>query len=106
MAKSELLIMSDTIIYKPNWHYDFWTDIETYFPKGSEVSAIITTVRRDYAFLSTSEGIYCFLDKRNIKSLGVINDLTQEIKQGDSKECIVLDYNQEKKSLIVSLKLN
>lgn len=106
MAKSKLLIMSDTIIYKPNWHYDFWTDIETYFPKGSKVSAIITTVKRDYAFLSTSEGIYCFLDKRNVESPWIVNNLTEEIKQGYSKECTVLDYNQEKKSLIVSLKLN
>ncbi len=98
--------MSNTIIYKPNWHYDFQDDIKTYFPKGSKINATITNVRRNYAFLSTAEGIDCFLDKRNVESPWVVNNLTEEIKQGDSKECTVLDYNQEKKSLIVSLKLN
>lgn len=106
MAKSEIKIMSNRIIHKPNWHYDFWTDIEVCFPKGSKVTATIKSVTRNYAFLSTSKGITCFLDKRNVKSFWIVNDLTQEINQGDSAECTVLDYNHERKSLTVSLKLN
>lgn len=98
--------MTDKIIHKPNWRYNIWSDIEGCFPKGSNVSAVVTVVTRNYAFLSTSEGLTCFLDKRKVSPLWVINDLTEEIKQGETLDCSVIDYNYEKKSLAVSLNLN
>ena len=105
MAKSELL-MDNPTIYKIDWQYDCWSDIENCFPKGSKVSAVVKNVTRNYAFLSTSNGVTCFLDKRNIRSLWIVNDLTEEIEQGNTIECTVIDYNFDKKSLAVSLKLN
>ena len=106
MTKFIFLAMIDKIIHKLNWRYDIWSDIEGCFPIGSKVSATITNVTRNYAFLSTPEGLTCFLDKRKVSSLWVVNDLTEELKQGETVVCSVVDYNHEKKSLTVSLNLN
>lgn len=105
MAKSELL-MDNPTIYKIDWQYDYWYDIESCFPKGSKVSAVVKKLTRNYAFLSTLDGVTCFLDKRNVKSHWIVTDLTEEIKCDESIECTVIDYNFDKKSLTVSLNLN
>lgn len=68
--------------------------------------AVVKSVMPNYAFLTTAEGITCFLDKRKVNSLWVVKDLIEEIRLGESFECTVVDYNYEKKSLAVSLNLN
>lgn len=97
--------MTDETIYKLDWQYDCWNDIETCFPKGSKVKCTVQKVTQYFAFLYTAEGVSCFLDKRNVKSRWFVNDLTEEIKRGESVECTVTDYNFDKKSLTVSLNL-
>lgn len=98
--------MADKIIHKPDWHYDIWSDIEGHFPKGSKVTATITNITRNYAFLSTPEGLTCFLAKHNVSSLWFVNDLTEELKQGKTVDCRIIDYNHEKESLTVSINLS
>lgn len=98
--------MNVETIYKLNWQYDYWADIENCFPKGCKVSVVVKNVKRNYAILSTSDGVTCFLDKRNIRSPWFVNDLTEKIKPGNTIECTVLDYNFEKNSLSVSSTLN
>ena len=98
--------MSEQMIYALNWQYDCWSDIENCFPKGSKVSAVVKSLTRNYAFLSTLDGVTCFLDKRNVKSHWIVNDLTEQIEKGNTIECTVIDYNFDKKSLTVSLNLN
>lgn len=98
--------MTDETIYKLDWQYDCWDDIEDCFPKGSKVACTVQKVTQYFAFLYTVEGVRCFLDKRNVKSCWFVNDLTEEIKSGESVECTVTDYNFDKKSLNVSLTLN
>lgn len=98
--------MSMDTIYQLNWQYDYWADIENCFPKGCKVTAVVKSVMPNYAFLITTEGITCFLDKRKVNSLWVVKDLTEKIRQGESFDCTVIDYNYEKKSLTVSLNLN
>lgn len=68
--------------------------------------AVVKSVMPNYAFLTTAEGITCFLDKRKVNSLWVVKDLIEEIRPGESFECTVVDYNYKKKSLAVSLNLN
>lgn len=93
-------------IYDLNWHYDCWADIENCYPKGCTLSAIVKNVTRNYAFLSTSDGVTCYLEKRNVRSRWIVNDLTEEIEKDNTIECLVIDYNLDKKSLTVSLNLN
>lgn len=93
-------------IYNLNWRYNLWDDIEGCFPCGSKIKATIKNVARNYAFLYTSEGVDCFLDKRNVKSRWIVNDLTEELEVKEEVECTVLDYNHEKKRLSVSLNMN
>lgn len=98
--------MSMDTIYQLNWQYDYWADIENCFPKGCKVTAVVNNVTSNYAFLTTEERIACFLDKRKISSRWIVKDLTDVIKQGEALDCIVIEYNLEKKRLIVSLNLN
>lgn len=98
--------MNKEEIYVLNWQYDRWSDIENCYPRGCKLTASVKNVTRNYALLFTSDGVTCFLDKRNVRSLWVVNDLTEEIEQGKSIECTVIDYNFDKKSLTVALNLN
>lgn len=98
--------MNNETIYKLDWQYDYWGDIENCVPKGCKVVAVVKSVMPNYAFLTTAEGITCFLDKRKVNSPWVVKDLTEEITPGESLDCTVIDYNYEKKSLTVSLNLN
>lgn len=98
--------MNNETIYELKWRYDYWGDIEKSFPKGCKVTAVVNKVTYNYAFLTTAEGITCFLDKRKVNSPWVVKDLTEEITPGESLDCTVIDYNYEKKSLTVYLNLN
>lgn len=97
--------MSEEKIYKLNWQYDVWTDIESCFPKGTKVSAEVTGATRNYAFLKTENGTQCFLSKDKVSANWKIMDLTDHLIKGDTIECKVFDYNVEKKRLIVSSEL-
>ncbi len=98
--------MNGETIYKLNWQYDYWADIEHCFPKGCKVDAVVKNVTRNYAFLSTSDEVTCFLDKRNVRSHWTVNDLTEVIEPGKAVECTVLDYNFDKNNLTVSVNLD
>lgn len=98
--------MNDITSYRPNWRYDIWADIEEFFPKGKMIYAKPTKVSCNYAFLTTENGVNCFLHKSKVNSRFSVKDLTDVIENGITFECIVIDYNKEKESLIVSLNFN
>mgnify|MGYP002603794014 CR=1 FL=1 len=98
--------MNNETIYKLNWQYDYWGDIEKCFPKGCKVTAVVNKVTYNYAFLITAEGIICYLYKGKISSPWIVKDLTEVITLRESLNCTVADYDFEKKRLIVSLNLN
>lgn len=98
--------MNNETIYELKWRYDCWGDIEKSFPKGCKVTAVVNKVTYNYAFLTTAEGITCYLYKGKISSPWRVNDLTETITLGESLDCAVVDYDLEKKRLNVSLNLN
>lgn len=98
--------MSEVKIYCPKWTYDVWNDIEECFPRGSFIECEVTRVDKNYAFLQGPSGVICFLSKAKVAQLWVVEDLTDKIRVGDSLKCKVIDYNFEKKSVGVALKLN
>lgn len=98
--------MNNETIYQLNWQYDYWADIENCFPKGCKVTAVVYKVTNNYAFLTTAEGITCYLYKGKINSPWRVTDLSEVITPGESLNCTVFDYDLEKKHLNVSLNLN
>lgn len=98
--------MNNETIYQLNWQYDYWDDIENCFPKGCKVTAFVSKVTYNYAFLTTAEGITCYLYRGKINSPWRVTDLTEVIIPGESLNCTVFDYDLEKKRLNVSLNLN
>ncbi|MDE6548553.1 MAG: S1 RNA-binding domain-containing protein [Muribaculaceae bacterium] len=98
--------METPIIYRPDWQYDLWSDIENCYPILSSVKATVTAVNRNYAFLETEDGISCFLSKTDVTSPWKITDLTEHLIERDEIECMVKKYNKEKGRLEVSLDLN
>lgn len=95
--------MNEITNHKPNWSYDIWADIEEYFPKGRMIYAKATMVSSNYAFLTAENRVTCFLHKTKVNSRCTVKDLTDVIKKGTTIECRVIDYNNEKERLIVSL---
>ncbi len=98
--------MTDIKIYTPKWTYDVWTDIEGCFPRGSIMDCEVKSVERHFAFLKGALGVTCFLSKAKVAQLWVVEDLRDEIRVGEHLKCKVIDYNLEKRSVNVSLKLN
>ena len=98
--------MNQQQIYKLKWHYDYWADIEKIYPIGSTITCKVTSIKPNYAFLKTKEGIICFLGKDKISSPWRITDLTQTLSSDNEYECSVSGYNFEKRGLVIALKLN
>lgn len=98
--------MADKKTYTPKWTYDVWDDIEDCFPRGTFIDCIVTYVDKWYALLKGPSNVDCYLSKAKVAQRWVVEDLTEEIKVGEKLKCKILDYNFEKKSVGVALKLN
>ena len=98
--------MNQQQIYEPKWCYDYWANIERVCPIGSTITCKVTSIKPNYAFLKTKEGLNCFLGKDKISSPWRITDLTQILSSDIEYECSVSGYNFEKRGLVIALNLH
>lgn len=98
--------MNQQKIYEPKWCYDYWADIESVCPIGSTITCKVMSIKPNYAFLKTNEGLNCFLGKDKISSPWRITYLTQILSSGVEYECSIVGYNFEKRGLVIALNLN
>ena len=98
--------MNSKDIYTLDWQYDYWADINQNIPIGSVVRCKVTRVEPCYAFLTTEEGITCFLDIRKTNDIWPVKNLTGKIEIGEHFDCIVCGYDFNKERLAVSLNIN
>lgn len=98
--------MNSKEIYTLDWQYDYWADIKQAFPIGSIVRCKVTRVDRSYAFLTTEEGVTCYLYIKKVSNVWIVRDLTEELEIGEQFNCVVCEYDFVKKNLTVSLNIN
>lgn len=96
-------------IYEPKWRYDYWADIENIYPIGHIIickATSINSIKQNYAFLKTMDGIDCFLGRDKISSPWRFSNLSEVLSLDIEYECTVIDYDFEKKGLVIALNLN